>query len=340
MKRVNNLFKQVYTFENLLSAYKKARKGTKKNADVNQFSFQLEKRLLELSLSIQSGTYQPSRYRYFEIYDPKKRTIAVAPFCDRVVHHAIINMLEPIYEKRFYDHSYATRKNKGAHKATAQLRNYLKNNTWYFKTDIEKYFDSINHDILLSIIAHKIKDKPLLELIEKVIRNNSVAKGLPIGNLTSQFFANVYLNEFDHFVKHELKVKYYIRYMDDFIILDNCKLKLQNIRREVKGYLENKLLLYLQENVTCINRVSSGINFLGLRIFPNTLRIKNKNLKRVVRKMEARIWLWKNGYMAENIFIDSMNSYWAFLSYHGMYNLRRSIIDKSLKRCQTFIITI
>ena len=227
MKRHNNLYPKLISFNNLLIASKKALKGTTSKKDSLIYFYHLETNILKLQLELVNLTYIPGKYKYFRIYEPKEREIAVAPFIDRVVHHAIINIIEPIYEKIFINNSYATRKEKGTHKAIYKAQSYIKKNKWYFKTDIRKYFNNINHNILLNIIKRKIKDKKLLLLIERIIRNGGKdGIGLPIGNLTSQFFANVYLDKFDHYIKEELQIKYYIRYMDDLVIFDNNKEKL------------------------------------------------------------------------------------------------------------------
>jgi len=171
MKRVNNLFDNLTSFENLMSAAKKALKGTKSKTESLEFYFNLEANLISMQNELENETYKPGGYKYFKVYEPKEREIAVAPFRDRVVHHAIVNVLEPIYEKIFISDSYATRKNKGTHKAVLKAQKMIKKNEWYFKSDIKKYFPSIDQEILLTILKRKIKDRQLLILLEKVIKN-------------------------------------------------------------------------------------------------------------------------------------------------------------------------
>lgn len=193
MQRVGNLKENLLSFENLYFAYKKAFKSTK-NYSSYKFTFNLDRELLKLQNELAKGIYIPGDYRYFKIFDPKEREISVAEFRDRVVHHSLVNIFEPIYEKRFIYDSYATRKNKGTHKAISRAQTFLLKNHWFLKMDIRKYFNSINHEILNKILAGKIKDMFILDLCEKIIRKGGDGKtGLPIGNLTSQFFANVYL---------------------------------------------------------------------------------------------------------------------------------------------------
>lgn len=209
MKRYGNLFSEFASFANLYQAYKKARKGAVGKPETRAFTFHLEPQLLELQTELLTGNYQPSPYRYFCIYDPKERQISVAAFRDRVVHHALINVLEPIYERCFIHDSYATRKGKGTHLAIERARRFLRKTGWFWKCDIDKYFDSMDQHTLIAILRRKIKDERLLSVVHRIVGNGGVAGiGLPIGNLTSQFFANVYLNPFDHFVKNELGMRH------------------------------------------------------------------------------------------------------------------------------------
>lgn len=367
MKTHKNLFTQVCSFQNLLSAYKKAKIGARKNDEFYDFYLDLENKLLELSEQLQTQTYQPEKYRYFEIYEPKQRTISVASFTDRIVHHAIVNILEPIYEKLFIYHSYATRKNKGTHKAVFTAQNFLQKNNWFLKTDIQKYFDNINHQILFEIISRKISDKKLLHLIEKIINNSkghavstaqelqlqlyrkvtatSVApfcfsniaqmsatkvavtnSGLPIGNLTSQFFANVYLNELDYFVKHNLKQKFFIRYMDDFVIFNNNnKQILKNILPEIENFLAEKLNLKLKPKSVVINQHTNGLSFLGTRIFRSTIRIKPENLKRIAKNLNKKIYLFHKNKLSEDKLSETCNCYKSFFENYNTNSIKRII---------------
>lgn len=219
MRKIDNIYEKVIQFENLLKSAKKAYKGTRKNKENTEYMLNLENKLVELKQRLTLHIYTPKPHKIFHIYEPKEREISVASFEDRIVHHAVVNILEPIYEKQFIYHSYACRKSKGTHKAIFKAQEYMKKNKWYLKCDIRKYFRSINHEILLKILKKKIIDEKLNQLIKKIITNvGEKDKGLPIGNLTSQFFANLYLNELDYYIKQEIRQKYYIRYMDDFII--------------------------------------------------------------------------------------------------------------------------
>lgn len=327
MRRIDNLFPAFCSFGNLLIAYRKARKGGRHNMESAAFFANLEKELLQLQHELSTGAWQPLPYRFFEIYDPKKRTIAVAAFRDRVVHHALVNVLEPIYERLFIHDSYATRKDKGVHAAVARAQYFLKRNDWYLKTDIEKYFDSVDQAKLLQILERKIKDKALLATAATIIRHGGIhGKGLPIGNRTSQFFANVYLHPLDTFIKEQLHVRCYLRYMDDFLLMGNDKKILKNHRISIQHFLQEELALSLKPSATFINGHSNGLSFLGRRIFRKTIRLRSENLRRITKRIAVREWEFVNGLIDETTFQCSMNSYWAMLSYHPVQPLRQALL--------------
>jgi RNA-directed DNA polymerase len=325
MRRIGYLFEDVVSFENLLSAFNKAAKGTR-SKERDKFFFNMENELIILQSELINGKYKPDKYYEFKIYDPKERTISVAPFKDRVVHHAVVNILEPIFEKTFIYDSYATRKNKGTHKAILRAQKFIKSNKWFLKTDIKKYFASINQIILMNLIERKIKDQKLLSLINQIISNGGEnGIGLPIGNLTSQFFANVYLNSLDHFIKDKLGVKYYVRYMDDFVIFNNRKENLKLILIKINEFLQDSLHLLIKEKATFINKKENGLSFLGLRVFPGTIRIRRENLKRSLAKIKTRQRQFKQGLLDEDKLYDSVQSVIAHLSYYNTFNLMRSL---------------
>jgi retron-type reverse transcriptase len=234
-----NLYNQIIDPKNIFEAYKKARKSRRYKKVVLNFSFSLEKNWHYIYYCLTNKNYIHGHYSEFLIKDSKKRIIESVPFKDRVIHHSLCNIIEPLFDKSFIVESYACRKNKGSHQANKQLRKYLKsvkdkNNLkdysciYYLKCDITKYFNSIDHNILKTIIQKRIKDAKTMWLINLIIDSyhKDTNKGIPIGNLTSQLFANIYLNELDYFIKYHLHCKYFIRYMDDFIILDIDKRKL------------------------------------------------------------------------------------------------------------------
>lgn len=273
--------------------------------------------------------YQPGAYRHFLIHDPKTRTISVAPFRDRVVHHALVNVLEPIYERIFIGDSYATRKGKGTHAAIAQAQRYLHQTGWFLKTDVDKYFDSIRHDVLMALLDRKIKDRRLLEITRRIISNGgSDGCGLPIGNLTSQFFANVYLHPLDTFIQQELDVKHYIRYMDDFVLFSIDKNVLKSHRSAVTDFLDSQLGLRLKPGATFLNQAGNGLTFLGRRVFPALVRFASPNLRRMIKRMAQRETAYTKGFISEEKMLESMNSYWAVLQYGGNAALRKSLLQE------------
>lgn len=285
MKTYKNLYNKMTTFENLELAYRKAKRNKKKSDEMLQFMYQWEKHLWDIKEELETGIYQPGDYSSFRISYPKARVITKAPFKDRVVHHALCNIIEPIFEKTFIYDSYANRLGKGTHKALLNARVFYYQNEYILKCDVRKYFPSIDHNILKKLIRRKIGDKRLLSQIDSIIdkesdcekydalqyidtsKSNSVIDqwqdlplfnlngqenenvdrqyGLPLGNLTSQFFANIYLNQLDHYVKEQLKARYYIRYVDDCLLFSNSKEELRYFRDKIREYLSNDLLLQL-----------------------------------------------------------------------------------------------
>ncbi len=334
MKRVGCLFDRMYSFENLLTAFRKAYRGTGRTNEACQFNFNLEKELLQLKRELESKTYVPATYRYFTIFDPKERTISVAPFRDRVVHHAVVSALEPIFENCFIHDSYATRKGKGTHRAIKRAQQFLKKNRYYLKMDISKYFYSVDHTILLGLIGKKIKDKKLMSLVDRIIRNGdagrgiSTGKGLPIGNLTSQFFANVYLNPVDHYIKETLQVKAYIRYMDDIVLFSDSKERLKEWFKDIEAFLNHMLGLKLNNRATCLNTGLHGLSFLGFRLFPNLIRIKKENLKRMKRRIKEKVHLFSNGNIEEDKFVMSIRSLFEHIRFSNSYRLRNACLIK------------
>jgi RNA-directed DNA polymerase len=305
MKRHNHLFDSITSFENLHQAYKQAKKSKSERHYVMQFTANLEKNLFEIQEELTSGTYRPGVYRTFTIYDPKMREISCAPFRDRVVHHAICNRIEPIFDKTFVFASYANRKGLGSHIAVLKFYEYSKKYKYVLKCDIKKYFPSIDHKILSQFLQKKIKDKNVLQLLELIIQNSLPIfgiknyfpgddlftpyernTGITIGNLTSQLFANIYLNEMDHLILekwHENSA--YIRYVDDFVIFHNDKKELWRIYEDITQYLFS-VRLKIHENKADLLKVSHGVNFLGYKISPFYIKIKSKNIGKFKRRIK------------------------------------------------------
>ncbi len=301
MKSFNNLYQKIYSFENLHLAYMKARKNKRYKNEVLQFGNNLEENLIILQNELIYETYRPSRYREFIIKEPKVRLILALPFKDRVIHQAIGNIIEPIFEPTLINDSYACRKGKGTLAGVKKMAYYLNkdttnsNNVFCLKMDVKKYFYSIDHAALKIFIRRKIRDKRTLKLLDIII-DSTDNPGIPVGNLTSQLFANIYLNELDHYIKEVLRIKHYVRYMDDMIILSKEKSILWMWLGAIKNFLQDELKLALN-NKTSVFNVKRGIDFLGFRQFANKRILR----KRVMIKNYKKFKKFSNGYGYDKI---------------------------------------
>ncbi len=325
MKKYKNLYQELCSKENLALAFKKAQKRKSRKPYVIEFKANLDENLRILRAELLLEGYKPKPLRTFVIRDPKVRKIRKSYFVDRIVHHAICNILEPIFEKRFIYDSFANRVGKGTLNAIKRFDKFKqkasKNNTrncYVFKADIKHYFDEVNHNALINILRKKINDERLISLISKVLKNHSNKIGMPLGNMTSQFFANVYLNELDQFMKNELKAKYYIRYVDDFVILHNDKNVLESYKEKIDFFLKEKLQLELHSTKSKILLLKRGISFLGFRNYPNHRLLRKTN----VRTMRKRITQGDYDSICE--FLEGWMSY---AKQANTYNLRHKVAD-------------
>jgi retron-type reverse transcriptase len=287
-KKYKRLFEKIIDIDNLRLAYKKALKGGNRYTTSHlKFKENLEANLSLLQVQLESGVYRHGNYHTFLVYEPKERMIASLPFRDRVAQHAINNIVEPIFESMFYSTSYACRSNKGTHKGVKAVQAKIRKldndgSVYYLKMDFSKYFHSINTDILFREISKKISDIKVLNLLKGFVGIDY--KGIPIGNLLSQLFANIYGHIFDRFVKTKLKARYYFRYMDDTVILSNCKNEL--VLYQQKLYLFIKLFMKLKFSKWYINAISKPLNFLGYRISQNYKLIRKDSVVRAKRKIK------------------------------------------------------
>jgi len=354
----HNLFSQFFSFENFHLAFCKAKKLKNFHSDILQFEYDLEKNLFGLQEEFMQNTYQHGKYHCFMVNDPKRREIKAAPFRDRVVHHALCNLIEPIFDKDFIFDSYACRKEKGTHRAIKRLKKFLQSvnsvetnrererererdlpQIYCLKCDIKKYFASIDHEILFSIIGKKIKDKKILEIVKKIIDSSyddidyenllEYRKiGIPIGNLTSQLFANIYLNELDQFVKHKLKFCYYVRYMDDFLFLSANKKFLWETKNKVEEFLGKKLKLSFHPKKANIFSVKNGIDFLGYRVFhPSPVKLRKGTVIRFMKKFRKKEEKYQSQTSMEvgcNIF-QSLQSFCGFAKHGDSFALLQSL---------------
>ena len=329
VKTYKGLFEKIVSFENLLRAAKLAQRGKRMKIDVAKFNFGLESELLRLQDELKAQTYKPGNYRHFYVNDPKRRLISAAPYRDRIVHHAFCNIVDPIFDKTFICHSYACRLNKGTHRALDKCQSFIRANQYVLQCDISKYFFSINHQILLSIIVRKIKDKEVVRLTELIINSGANStRGIPIGNLTSQFFANLYLNELDYFVKFDLKERYYLRYMDDFLIFGNDKKHLHKIKEEVRDFLGENLRLDLHLKKSIVYPVKSGVDFCGFRIFKDYRRLRKTNVRLFTKRMRKLRGLFRQGRIEMKDISHSLRCWIAHASYGNTYNLRKKMLEK------------
>ncbi|MGL5057404.1 MAG: reverse transcriptase domain-containing protein [Fusobacteriaceae bacterium] len=327
MKRTGFLYEKIYQFDNLHRAYLLARRCKRYRAEVLEYTDNLEVELITLQNELIWKSYKQGEYRTFKVYEPKERTIKALPFKDRVLQHAINAVIEPIFSKGFYEHSYACLPGKGAHAASKTLKKWIYNTRdkkmYYLKCDIAKYFDSINHAILINILESKMKCPDTLDLLKQII-DNGTGVGIPIGNLTSQTFANVYLNEFDKFIKHELKIKKYIRYMDDFIIIEESKEKIHIFLNKIEEFLISKLGLRLNHK-TRISPVFKGIDFVGYNHFINRTNLRRSTWVRQKKKLKSLFKKLETGKTTEEIVAKTLYSILGHISHADAFLLKKNI---------------
>ena len=330
----SDLYSKIISLDNLFQAWEEFKRGKRKKKDVAEFERNLEDNLFSLHEELISKTYQHSSYTGFYVHDPKIRHIHKAIVKDRVVHHAVFRILNPLFEPTFISDSYSCRVGKGTHRGFKQLVNFSrkvsKNYTqpcWALKMDIKKFFDSVDHQILLGLVKRKIKDEDLVWLLEEIVDSyhTQTGKGIPIGNLTSQLFANVYLNELDQFVKHKLKVKYYIRYADDFLILKGKEEDLNQYISLLISFLKNSLRLELHPRKVFLRKLNWGIDFLGYIALPHYQLIRTKTKRRLFRKIRERARAVRNGSVAEESFKQTLASYFGVLQHSNSHEMGRDL---------------
>lgn len=334
MKRAGRLWSDICTFENALEAYQKARSGKRYRYEVIEFEQNREENLLGIVDDMINMTYVPGAYKVFRIYEPKERVIMALPFRDRVVQHMICNYIEPVYEKRFYNHSYACRVDKGVHDASETLQRWLYNlevvegrRVYALKCDIHHYFQSVDHFTLKEENTSYFKDKNLLITLDQIVDHNGIfpeGKGIPVGNLTSQLFANVYLNVLDEYIKQELHCKYYIRYMDDFIVLSDDIKYLRRIWKEIETFLNYRLKLQMNPKTTIVS-AKNGIDFVGYRHFNSTKKVR----KGAMRRMRSLLTEFDNDDIGYEKFYESFQCRAASMGHADTYNLMGHYIDEA-----------
>ena len=331
----HNIFEEIIGLENLFLAWKEFKKGKTGNPDVQEFALYLEDNIFQLHEELKTRRYTHGTYTPFFIADPKLRHIHKASVRDRLLHHAVFRILYPMFDRNFIYDSYSCRVGKGTHRAVDRLERFIaklsQNNSrlvYALKCDVRKYFDSISHDILTRFIDRKIEDEGARWLIGKILKSfsKSPGVGLPLGNVTSQLFANIYLNELDQFVKHNLKAKCYLRYCDDFIILGENKGHLFLLAKKINKFLFKSLKLSLHTNKIIIRKHRQGIDFLGYVVLPYHRVVRTKTRKRIIRKFIEKRNEFDNGLVSEGSLKQSLNSYLGILKYCNGYELENEMI--------------
>lgn len=343
MKRSNNLWDRIIEFENILQAARQAQRGKRFRDNVLAFNYNLEKELARIKTQLENKTYHPGAYKTFEIMEPKRRMISAAPYRDRVVHHALCNIIVPIFERTFIADSYANRVGFGTHRALRRFTEFARSSRYVLQCDIRKYFPSIDHEILKRLVRRKLKCPDTLWLVDTIINGSNQQelvidyfpgddlltpaqrrRGLPIGNLTSQFFANVYLNGFDHFLKEQIKCTKYIRYVDDFALFSDDRGFLEEARIAIENYLVT-LRLKIHPVKSQLFETKQGANFLGFRILPNHIRVRTENLRRAKRRLRRMQQRFAQGKMREPEITQSIQSWVAHLKHGDSWQLRQQI---------------
>jgi len=322
----NHKYKDIIKIENLLLTWERFLRGKKQKKDVVIFQLRLADNLTNLYYSLANYTYKHGAYSAFTISDPKLRNIHKATVRDRVLHHLIYKELYPYFDKKFIYDSYSCRKNKGTHRAIKRFKYFAcrvsKNNSrmcYVLKCDIKKFFASINHKILIKILKRHIEDTDIIWLIDEIISSFYSTRpgvGLPLGNLTSQLFVNVYMNEFDQFVKHELKIKYYIRYADDFVVLSDDKKWLEKQIFVIQGFLFKELKLELHPDKVSIKTLASGVDFLGWVNFPYHRVLRTTTKRRMLRRI------------VKSLAPETLNSYLGLLRHGNTGKLQKEVYER------------
>lgn len=330
---MNLNYNELISVENIFRSWRTYKKGKSEKTDVIEFERHLEDNLFSLHRKLRKGSYCHDNYSYFKISDPKKRDIYKSTVRDRIVHQALYSYLCEVYEPLFIKLSFSSRKRKGTHEAgmalSAVAKDFVKNKKkcLAMKCDIRKYFENIDHEILLEIMENKIQDEKILNLLRIIIESfhKETGKGVPLGNITSQIFANIYLNELDKFVSNDLGIKDYVRYNDDFIVLDQDKEKLFADIEKIQIFLRDELSLELPGEKITFRKLGWGIDFCGCIVLPNAILLRNKTRGRMFEKIKAISKKFQIGKISSNELQKTMDSYLGMLSHCKAYNLKSKI---------------
>lgn len=352
MPSFSQLFQSICAWDNLLLAYSKAAKGKRSKECVAVFDYDLTNQLLVLQKQLLAGQYQTGSYVHFYVHEPKRRKISAAPFRDRVVHHAICNMIEPRFETLFIADSYANRKNKGTHKAVDRLQSFSRRLRYVLRADIVKHFPSIDHVILKNILRKNIFEDDVMQLVNCIIDSGEGVldseysmqyfpgddlfatcrpRGLPIGNLSSQFWSNCYLNPFDHFVKRELGCRAYLRYVDDFALFSNNKKQLWEWKQAIIERMQ-QVRLVIHESTTQVLPVSCGIPWLGFVVYPTHRKLKARKVHYASRHLAQRMSAHQSGQINDSELDMSIKGWVNHASYADTWGLRLFVLNRLAKQ--------
>lgn len=317
---VHKNYIELFSLNNIFDAWSKFRWGKTSKSDIMDFEMHLEDNLFRLYEDLQNFSYHHSSYTHFQIFDNKKRDIYKAEVRDRVIHQIIYDYLLLIFEPEFIVDSYSSRLGRGQYKAINSFRYFIKlvegdnKSCFVLKCDVRKYFDNIDQNILLDVIKKKIPCDQTFTIVKEIIRSyvfSGSGKGIPLGNITSQIFANIYLNILDQYIKKELKCRFYVRYNDDFVIVGQSQERLQEIRDKIRFFAKEKLFLEIPIEKTSLRKISWGVDFLGFTILSKSLLLRNKTKNKIYNKID-----WQN-----------IHSYFGILKHCNSYNLKRKLLS-------------
>lgn len=353
MKTYRHLWEHLCSLENLQLAYEKARRHKTNSPAVRAFAEHHAYHLAVLRHELRTKTYRPQPLQKFILRDPKTRVICKSAFRDRIIHHALINILQPIYEPRFIHDSYASRQGKGTLAAIKRFEHFArkitKNGTpvaharsandvigYALKCDVKHYFDTVDHETLIQIIARHIRDPDVLWLVRTILDNHdagTAGRGMPLGNWTSQFFANIYLNELDQFVKHDLRAPYYLRYVDDFVILERSSARLQAHQEAIRDFLRT-LHLDLHPNKCSIIPLRRGVSFLGSRVFYHYKLVRRRNLRTIRRRITALLDEYEHGTTDHEKIFTTLHGWQAYAMHNNTYRQRQALNEHVIDELQ------
>lgn len=331
-KIYTNLFDEITDFANLLESYKKTISGSKKfKKEAIIFSLREDKNLVELWRDLKSMKYKPKDYIQFEVFEPKRRTIHAPRIRDKIVQFAVHNVIKDVYENVFIRHSYACLNERGTHAAVAQVQKNMRicerewGNAWIVKVDISKYFYNIDKNTLKKIYRKKIQCRRTLWLLDLIVDNSPTEKGIPLGNVTSQDFANIYLNELDKYVTRFLGIRYYVRYMDDAIAIVRTREEARALKEKIQVYLNKFLLLELNPKKSHIFPISQGVNAYGFKIWTTHKKVRDCSKRAMKRRMKAMHKKFKNKEMRVQEVKNVVNSWLGHARHSNSYNLCKKI---------------